>query len=203
MPGQSHVRRTMLCFVKLLGHLYGQFVKSVVIPSALRQDPSLQHARETLARSRLVFNVGSNFKCAVARRPTEAQSHQQTQTRRLVRPFTSTFRARIILRLQGYPSIFTHQITSTKFTSSHIQDGRVKVRGPRLRRQISRRSPPPHHRHLLTIVQHRQELVAWLNNLLQLNITKVEQCGTGYVTLAPKHSGALQNCHEARKCTMG
>ncbi|KAG9205127.1 hypothetical protein G6514_009590 [Epicoccum nigrum] len=25
----------------------------------------------------------------------------------------------------------------------------------------------------------RQELVAWLNNLLQLNITKVEQCGTG------------------------
>jgi hypothetical protein len=30
----------------------------------------------------------------------------------------------------------------------------------------------------------RQELVAWLNNLLQLNITKVEQCGTGYVTWA-------------------
>lgn len=27
----------------------------------------------------------------------------------------------------------------------------------------------------------RQELVSWLNNLLQLNITKVEQCGTGYV----------------------
>lgn len=26
----------------------------------------------------------------------------------------------------------------------------------------------------------RQELVAWLNNLLQLNLTKVEQCGTGY-----------------------
>ncbi|KAL2074489.1 hypothetical protein VTL71DRAFT_8267 [Oculimacula yallundae] len=25
----------------------------------------------------------------------------------------------------------------------------------------------------------RQELVAWLNNLLQLNVTKVEQCGTG------------------------
>ncbi|KAF2183019.1 hypothetical protein K469DRAFT_710965 [Zopfia rhizophila CBS 207.26] len=25
----------------------------------------------------------------------------------------------------------------------------------------------------------RQELIAWLNNLLQLNITKVEQCGTG------------------------
>ncbi|KAJ2977264.1 hypothetical protein NQ176_g4467 [Zarea fungicola] len=25
----------------------------------------------------------------------------------------------------------------------------------------------------------RQELVQWLNNLLQLNITKVEQCGTG------------------------
>jgi hypothetical protein len=25
----------------------------------------------------------------------------------------------------------------------------------------------------------RQELVQWLNSLLQLNITKVEQCGTG------------------------
>lgn len=25
----------------------------------------------------------------------------------------------------------------------------------------------------------RQELLAWLNNLLQLNVTKVEQCGTG------------------------
>lgn len=33
--------------------------------------------------------------------------------------------------------------------------------------------------HRLTIRFHRQELVAWLNNLLQLNITKVEQCGTG------------------------
>lgn len=27
----------------------------------------------------------------------------------------------------------------------------------------------------------RQELLSWLNGLLQLNITKVEQCGTGYV----------------------
>jgi len=26
----------------------------------------------------------------------------------------------------------------------------------------------------------RQELLAWLNGLLQLNLTKVEQCGTGY-----------------------
>lgn len=32
---------------------------------------------------------------------------------------------------------------------------------------------------------HRQELVQWLNSLLQLNITKVEQCGTGYVVDAP------------------
>jgi hypothetical protein len=31
----------------------------------------------------------------------------------------------------------------------------------------------------LTVTARRQELVAWLNNLLQLNITKVEQCGTG------------------------
>ncbi|KAK1916041.1 hypothetical protein P3342_003856 [Pyrenophora teres f. teres] len=31
----------------------------------------------------------------------------------------------------------------------------------------------------ITMGESRQELVAWLNNLLQLNITKVEQCGTG------------------------
>ncbi|KAF5659071.1 rp eb family microtubule-associated [Fusarium heterosporum] len=30
----------------------------------------------------------------------------------------------------------------------------------------------------------RQELVAWLNSLLQLNITKVEQCGTGFDSAA-------------------
>jgi RP/EB family microtubule-associated protein len=29
--------------------------------------------------------------------------------------------------------------------------------------------------------KHRQELLAWLNGLLQLNVTKVEQCGTGWV----------------------
>lgn len=29
-------------------------------------------------------------------------------------------------------------------------------------------------------LDHRQELLAWLNNLLQLNMTKIEQCGTGY-----------------------
>ena len=32
-----------------------------------------------------------------------------------------------------------------------------------------------------TNLDDRQELLAWLNNLLQLNVTKVEQCGTGYV----------------------
>ena len=29
---------------------------------------------------------------------------------------------------------------------------------------------------------YRQELIGWLNQLLQLNMTKVEQCGTGQVT---------------------
>jgi RP/EB family microtubule-associated protein len=29
------------------------------------------------------------------------------------------------------------------------------------------------------MAESRQELLAWLNNLLQLNVTKVEQCGTG------------------------
>lgn len=30
----------------------------------------------------------------------------------------------------------------------------------------------------------RQELLAWINNLLQLNITKIEQCGTGYAVVS-------------------
>ena len=30
---------------------------------------------------------------------------------------------------------------------------------------------------------YRQELLAWLNGLLQLNLTKIEQCGTGYYFL--------------------
>lgn len=30
-------------------------------------------------------------------------------------------------------------------------------------------------------VNNSQELLAWLNSLLQLNMTKIEQCGTGYV----------------------
>ncbi len=48
------------------------------------------------------------------------------------------------------------------------------------------RSPPPNSPspgHLLQTLP-RQELLAWLNNLLQLNITKVEQCGTGYVPIS-------------------
>jgi hypothetical protein len=68
---------------------------------------------------------------------------------------------------------------------SHISHhGRVKVsvaRGFRLLLQAA----PPHSRNCsANYGVYRQELVAWLNNLLQLNITKVEQCGTGYVTRA-------------------
>jgi hypothetical protein len=44
------------------------------------------------------------------------------------------------------------------------------------------------------IVLNRQELLAWLNNLLQLNVTKVEQCGTGYV--CQKHSSHIRNIEE-------
>ena len=29
----------------------------------------------------------------------------------------------------------------------------------------------------------RQELLAWINSLLQLNLTKIEQCGTGYAPI--------------------
>lgn len=48
-------------------------------------------------------------------------------------------------------------------------------------------------------VVHRQELVAWLNNLLQLNITKVEQCGTGCVRPLPR--GALPGLPRAHSHT--
>lgn len=41
---------------------------------------------------------------------------------------------------------------------------------------------PPSTAHPLTH-DRRQELLGWLNGLLQLNFTKVEQCGTGYVVL--------------------
>lgn len=42
---------------------------------------------------------------------------------------------------------------------------------------------------------HRQELVQWLNSLLQLNITKVEQCGTGYVASEkPSKAYAAARC---------
>lgn len=38
---------------------------------------------------------------------------------------------------------------------------------------------------LTTINVHSQELLQWINSLLQLNLTKVEQCGTGLVCDAP------------------
>ena len=55
-----------------------------------------------------------------------------------------------------------------------FQNGRVKVSNAR--NQFGHM----HNANLPNLVC-RQELLAWLNNLLQLNVTKVEQCGTGYV----------------------
>jgi hypothetical protein len=59
------------------------------------------------------------------------------------------------------------------------QDGRISVRFypiPAWPRGL--RSTRPRTR-TDTASARRQELVQWLNSLLQLNITKVEQCGTG------------------------
>jgi hypothetical protein len=57
----------------------------------------------------------------------------------------------------------------------------------------------PFSNHVLTLLLRRQELIAWLNNLLQLNITKVEQCGTGYVmTLAAAERAGL--AAKGRRC---
>lgn len=50
-----------------------------------------------------------------------------------------------------------------------------------------------------TMGESRQELLAWLNGLLQLNMTKVEQCGTGYVsttsTITRPGAIAVNNTH--------
>lgn len=43
----------------------------------------------------------------------------------------------------------------------------------------------------------RQELLAWLNNLLQLNITKIEQCGTG-AALCQVYDSIFQDLPMAR-----
>lgn len=58
----------------------------------------------------------------------------------------------------------------------------ARRRGSGSARQLFRHHHNPRG-HMLMRQPCRQELVAWLNNLLQLNITKVEQCGTGYVIL--------------------
>ena len=54
------------------------------------------------------------------------------------------------------------------------QDGRIKVR------MLSLAIPTSCSKVTNLKNSPRQELLAWLNNLLQLNVTKVEQCGTGY-----------------------
>ena len=47
----------------------------------------------------------------------------------------------------------------------------------------------------------RQELLAWMNNLLQLNITRVEQCGTGYD--APlDHSPPMERAKPMSGCVL-
>lgn len=74
------------------------------------------------------------------------------------------------------PIILRSRIINYKPQQS-VQNGRVEVGNIRLllKRQILQTVTV----RKLTWGQYRQELVAWLNSLLQLNITKVEQCGTG------------------------
>lgn len=52
---------------------------------------------------------------------------------------------------------------------------------------------------------YRQELLAWLNGLLQLNLTKIEQCGTGYYSLQNSngkgHADDVLALHIARSST--
>jgi hypothetical protein len=48
----------------------------------------------------------------------------------------------------------------------------------------------------------RQELLAWLNDLLELNLTKVEQCGTGYVESLPRSRASPRNTLGWKKILM-
>lgn len=43
----------------------------------------------------------------------------------------------------------------------------------------SKHSIPPIIYYMTTMGESRSELLAWLNELLQINYTKIEQCGTG------------------------
>ena len=62
-------------------------------------------------------------------------------------------------------------------------NGRVGRRRPRLdphrRRSTHPPAPTPPSLRVFTMGESRTELIAWLNELLQINYTKVEQCGTG------------------------
>lgn len=52
----------------------------------------------------------------------------------------------------------------------------------------------------------RSELVAWVNDLLQINYTKIEQCGTGaaYCQIMDSIYGArpLHRAFERSKCSL-
>ncbi len=65
------------------------------------------------------------------------------------------------------------------FSGGYIQGiahhGWIKVQG-----QLALLSASLYSLHCWPTQSCRQELLSWLNNLLQLNVTKVEQCGTGY-----------------------
>lgn len=65
--------------------------------------------------------------------------------------------------------------SSSHCPSIHARHGRVAV-GLYVRRQYGDDAN----------ASSRQELLQWMNSLLQLNVTKVEQCGTGYVSFQPK-----------------
>jgi len=93
--------------------------------------------------------------------------------------------------LSSSPSNILQWLTSLILaTLPTTHDGRIKVRWVvRLQEsfpallQLCDQHTRTIRAKLLTFGICRQELLAWLNNLLQLNVTKVEQCGTGYALL--------------------
>lgn len=72
--------------------------------------------------------------------------------------------------------------TATLRHPSAGHDGRVKVRLLSQRRGVvcgGHRGHGVKIAYTVLTTRYRQELLAWLNSLLSLNFTKVEQCGTG------------------------
>ena len=90
-----------------------------------------------------------------------------------------------------------HLLLLTLYLSSnapyHIMAG--ESRYARNHASATAANPPAHTLASTVLMGNRQELLGWPNNLLQLNVTKVEQCGTGYECSSPEIPVLMPTVH--------